>query len=247
MTESILRRLIRRVRIPKETSLDGITVALASLPLPRPVKRRILGGGYESHERVLIKQALKTGDRVLELGASLGIVSSLILRLIGPSGRLVAVEADPKLHDSFRRQLGANELECELVHALCCPIWTDRVPDHIARSVFQQSTSTLSGKAVSSDNRTCSPWKTAGTICGELNLDPNVLVCDIEGAESVWAESDSPFPDCLEKIIVELHPWINGPEVAGAVLESMRQVGFEISGFSGTVFYLRRRPSPLHR
>lgn len=198
MTESVLRRLIRRLRMPKQIFLDGITVALASLPLPRPVKRRILGGGYESHERVLIKQALKTGDRVLELGASLGIVSSLILRLIGRSGRLVAVEADSGLHDSFRRQLGANGFGCKLVHALCCPIWTNRVPGHIARSVFQQFTSTLSGKAVSSDKRSCSPWKTAGTICGELYLDANVMVCDIERAESVWAESDSPFPDCLK-------------------------------------------------
>lgn len=239
---SIDRLNFRRFYIPPTTTLDGVVVALSALPLPNATKRRILGGGYETHERLLLRQALEPGDQVLELGASLGIVSSLILKLVGTAGRLVAVEANSQLAEPFRRQLSVNGLACELVNALCCPVWAGNVPESLVSCAFQVSENTLAGRAVAGGSPSYAPeWKTAGTICSELNFTPNVLVCDIEGAESVWQQPGLAFPASLQKIIVELHPWINSAEVAGAILAALTKAGFEPYAFSGSVFAFRRR------
>ena len=234
-------RLMRRFLLPKTALLDDVLVALSELPLPSPTKRRILGGGYETHERLLLKQSLAPGDHVLELGASLGIVSSLILKMVGPGGRLVAVEANSQLAEPFRRQLAANGLTCVLVNALCCPIWEDNVPDCVAACSFRTSDNTLAGRAVGGESTPGgSNWKTASMICDDLAFVPNVLVCDIEGAESVWLESELRFPETIHKLIVELHPWINGPDTAGAILTAVMRAGFDVHAFSGSVFSFRR-------
>jgi FkbM family methyltransferase len=191
---------------------------------------------------LLLRKVLEPGDQVLELGASLGIVSSLILKLIGTAGRLVAVEANPQLAEPFRRQLSVNGFSCDLVNALCCPVWAGNVPANLANRAFQASANTLAGRAVAGNSPSCSPeWKTAAAICDKLNFLPNVLVCDIEGAETAWNEPGLTFPESLQKIIVELHPWINGPDVAGAILTAVTTAGFEVYAFSGSVFAFRRR------
>jgi FkbM family methyltransferase len=191
---------------------------------------------------LLLRQALEPGDQVLELGASLGIVSSLILKLVGTAGRLVAVEANAQLAEPFRRQLSVNGFTYDLVNALCCPVWADNVPANLASREFQVSENTLAGRAVAGDSPSRNPeWKTAAAICDELNFTPNVLVCDIEGAESVWQEPGLAFPASLQKIIVELHPWINGPKVAGAILTAVTNAGFDFYAFSGSVFAFRRK------
>jgi FkbM family methyltransferase len=237
----VYARLMRRLCPPKTAVLDDVVVALSELPLTRVTKRRILSGGYETHERLLLKQALSKGDHVLELGASLGIVSCLILKMIGREGRLVAVEANPQLAEPFRRQLHANGLACDLVNALCCPIWDGSVPAGVAAGSFRVSGNTLAGRAVSGESAVAGDnWRTASMICDELAFVPNVLVCDIEGGETVWLESGPTFPETIQTLIVELHPWINGPDTAGAILTAIMRAGFDVVAFSGSVFSFRR-------
>jgi len=237
----VYTRLMRRLFLPKIAPLDNVRVALSELPLTRVTKRRILSGGYETHERLLLKQALAPGDHVLELGASLGIVSCLILKMVGREGRLVAVEANPKLAEPFRRQLQANGLTCDLVNALCCPIWDGSVPAKVAAGSFRGSDNTLAGRAVNGESVAAGAnWKTASMICDDLAFVPNVLVCDIEGGETVWLESGPTFPETIQKLIIELHPWINGPDTAGAILTAIMRAGFDVVAFSGSVFSFRR-------
>jgi FkbM family methyltransferase len=227
------------------TTSDGIAIPMRELPLSSGAKRRICNGGYETHERMLVTLLLKPGEHVLELGASLGIVSSLILKAIGPSGRLVAVEADAKLAVPFHRQLGANSLSCELVNCLCWPIWTSAVPSTLSGRMFVQGGTSLEGRASTGDAASTSSveWKTASQICEENSLNPTAIVCDIEGAEEAWVTHASSIPSNVRTLIVELHPWISGPTKTGAILSSLRVAGFEAVAVSGTVFGLQRTAS----
>jgi protein-L-isoaspartate(D-aspartate) O-methyltransferase len=45
------------------------------------------------------------GDRVLEIGAGMGYLAALLGELVGPSGRVDAVEVDPGLADEARQRL----------------------------------------------------------------------------------------------------------------------------------------------
>ena len=77
-------------------------------------------------------------------------------------------------------------------------------------------------------------------ICEHLAFVPNVLVCDIEGGETVWLEPGPTFPKTIQTLIVELHPWISGPDTAGAILTAIMRAGFDVLAFSGSVFSFRR-------
>ena len=107
---------------PERVDLDGVAVLLRDTPLIARSWRRLLRGHYETAERELVKCFIRPGDQVLELGASIGVVTCFIARATTPSGRVVCVEADERLQPSFKRQLEANHLRAEWVCALGCPL-----------------------------------------------------------------------------------------------------------------------------
>jgi FkbM family methyltransferase len=206
------------------------------------MKRRICAGGYETQERRLLPTFLEPGDRVLELGASVGIISAIALRIIGPSGRLVSVEADKNLATPFQKTLAANGLSSELVSCACVPIWdsNDKVDCFTA---IERSGNSLEGRVLNSSKHESGavPMRQAGDICRDLAFTPNAVICDIEGSERIWLQRAAAIPATVEKILVELHPWLDGPEIAGQTLAGLLQAGFQVRAFSGTVFDLRRR------
>ena len=234
-------RIVARVWPPRVAELDGLIVPLAELPIPARLKRRIAAGRYETHERRLLQGFLTLGDRVLELGASIGILSSIVRSRIGKEGRLVAVEANQALASSFHKQMSANGFECELITCACTPTWGP------CRSGSQYSGLSHDGnnlvgrlvEGVSGAEETFA-LKSAGEICHQIGFHPNAVICDIEGAECVWATEAKTIPSEVEKILVELHPWLDGCEKAGQTLAALCRVGFEVYAMSGTVFDLRR-------
>ena len=173
---------------PEQVELDGIKVPLKNSPLHR-MRGSLMRGSYERPERDLVRDFIKPGEQILELGASVGIVTCFLSRQAGPTGRLVCVEADARLKAPFEAQLALNGVRAVWVNALCCPLWQDHVPARVAQQSFQQSERTLSGRAVAEPTSGQSPpWMTALTVCQQTKLEPSALVADIEGAEAVWSE-----------------------------------------------------------
>ncbi len=80
-------------------------------------------GGYERAERKLLARLIAPGDAVIELGASLGIVTSLLARKVGAGGKVAAVEPNRLLHRHFEKQLAVNGETAVLVPVLGCPLW----------------------------------------------------------------------------------------------------------------------------
>jgi hypothetical protein len=228
---------------PEVVSLDGMQVPVKSSPLDPKTRRRLMRGLYETSERDLIQQFIRPGDQILELGASVGIVSSFLAKRAGPTGRLVSVEADGRLEHPFRKQLALNGLAAGWVHALACPIWSEAVPDATARQSFARSERTLSGRAAAAvANAEPGPvWLTAGAVCRQQKLAPTALVVDIEGSESVWVEHRPQFPPSLRTIIAEFHPHLIGSRIAGAAIQRLLEEGFAVAGLHSTVLALERK------
>lgn len=237
----LMQRLLARIWLPRTATLDGIIVPLSELPLAVRLKRRIASGKYETHERRLLKDFLSPGDRVLELGASIGILSSIVRARIGTQGRLIAVEANHKLSAPFHKQMSANGFECELITCVCTPTWGSSTGG-AQYGRFSTEGNNLVGRLVERSNGVQEQpvLRSAGEICRELGFDPNAVICDIEGAECAWATEAMTIPGGVEKILVEFHPWLDGCVRAGKALAELCRVGFEVHAFSGTVFDLRR-------
>lgn len=229
---------------PERVDLDGVAVLLRDTPLSARSRRRLLRGQYETAERELVKLFIRPGDQVLELGASIGVVTCFIAQAATPSGRVVSVEAHARLQPYFNRQLEANHLRAEWVCALGCPLWTATVPAELERMSFLPHESNLSGRVVKGpfpgeQNR----WLTAEAICAQARLQPTAVVIDIEGAERIWLSHSPRFPVSVRVVIAEFHPHLIGAIDAGRAIQAIAGEGFEIAALCGSVLAFQREQS----
>ncbi|HET9067567.1 MAG TPA: FkbM family methyltransferase, partial [Amaricoccus sp.] len=66
------------------------------------IRAAILSGRFEAEEASQIPRIVRPGDRVLEIGAGIGFISTLLSRQPRVA-RVVAVEANPNLIDYMAR------------------------------------------------------------------------------------------------------------------------------------------------
>jgi hypothetical protein len=69
-----LRKGVRRLLNAKTINLDGIIVSTEAGTISKEVRNGLFKETYEEPERVLIREALRPGDRVLEIGGGIGFV-----------------------------------------------------------------------------------------------------------------------------------------------------------------------------
>lgn len=72
------------------------------------IGRAILGGSYEPEETAFFRKHVRPGDVVLDIGANIGLFSIMAAQLVGPSGRVYAMEALPENVRSIRESLAEN-------------------------------------------------------------------------------------------------------------------------------------------
>ena len=73
--------------------------------------RIILRGYWEYWTTQAVLSLLKPGDRVIEVGANLGYYTVLMADRVGPTGRVTALEANPRLAALTARSLKINDLK----------------------------------------------------------------------------------------------------------------------------------------
>ncbi len=75
-------------------------------------------GAYEIRETELLRSLMRPGDTFVDIGANWGYFTLLGAEEVGPSGRVVAIEADPRNHAILERNITQNHLmQVTLVHA----------------------------------------------------------------------------------------------------------------------------------
>jgi len=85
----------------------GATVAL---DLSDYVQRMMYLGCFEREETSLVRRYLKPGMTVVDVGANAGYYSYLAASLVGPTGRVIAIEPDPVHAQSLAAAIRANAL-----------------------------------------------------------------------------------------------------------------------------------------
>jgi FkbM family methyltransferase len=203
------------------------------------VRAQMFWGAYESAETRMIRGLLRGSTAVVELGSSLGVTSAHIASLMAPGGRLVCVEANPRLLAGLRGRLArrAVSLRVDFVHAA--------VTDHCGEAVFSLSRMTASsrlGAIRPHDAAVKVPALTLREILRQTGVTDFDLVSDIEGAESAFLLQD---PDALRgcrRAVIELHDTrVDGRAVSVSdLLEAAAAAGLRIIRRHGPVVSLAR-------
>ena len=180
----------------------GLSTPIRRSGMNSDVLMHLYEGIYERPEITGLSRTIRPGDRILELGAGLGIISALAARAAGPQGRVLAYEANAALLDDTLAFFVANQITTvDLVNAVLVPE-ANPAPRrlHLAGSFAESSL--LGAQGRDPQGEVAVKAECLSEVLASFR--PDVLICDIEGAE---AELLSALPpSSLRVAVVEMHP-----------------------------------------
>lgn len=189
--------------------------------LPERRIERIRNGRYEWQEIAGALHAIRPGDRVLELGAGIGIVGAVIAKNRAPA-RILSYEANPALIGYARAMHRANGLG-EVIELRNAVLMSD--PDAPATTDFHVHASFLGSSLIAPAGRRSTRVAVAVERLAAVTADfsPEVMVIDIEGGElAFFRHADL---SKLRAVIVELHPKVYGQDGLAECLALLHSAG----------------------
>ncbi len=228
-----LRRLLRFRTIP----FDGFSLVGYRNGVPKGMIHMIARGDYETPEREAVKAVLRPGDRVVEIGACLGVVSLTAARIVGANS-VFAYEPNPAAAAVARENFRRNRLDVAIVQRA-----VGAKPGRLDLGIGEGSwLGAAIGHHFMGGSRVGVEIEAIGDIVARHR--PTVLVMDAEGAE---AEILPACPlDGLRAIVLELHEDPTNPEHMGRLRRLLAAEGFTrnpklgaASGLVATEVWLR--------
>ena len=211
-----LRKLLHRLFGFKSVRIDGIKVVCDASRMDEMILTALLKGGYELAERDLARAAIRSGDRVLEIGAGIGVVSLVCTRLV-EAGQVTSYEANSSLAPMIRENFALNGMIPRLVLKA---VTTEGGSVEFFKNQNFVSSSTIDRNLIA-EKITVESDSIDTAI---ENSRANVIVMDVEGAEIGLLKKAS-LP-AIREIIVEVHPHIVGDEPIKEMVQHLELQGF---------------------
>lgn len=203
-------------------TIEGIKLHADPASVSRQVRRGLFKGDYEAAERALLPRAVKPGDRVLEIGAGIGLISMLCNRLAAP-GPVASFEANPRMAETIRRNTALNGMTCDLTMKA---VTEDGAPlrffvdDNIISSSMIRRNDKMQEVEV--------PSEAIGSTIARHQ--PDVIVMDVEGAE-IGLLRKAELSE-VKRILVEMHPHIVGKAAVDALSADIEAAGLHLIAIS---------------
>jgi FkbM family methyltransferase len=204
MTCSLMGKIISRFyknRIP----FRGLVFDPSIPEIASTNKAQLFWGIYESAEIRFIQKYLPKSVDVIELGSSIGVISSFIRRRLKKDVRLVCVEGHPILN----KQTGVNLKINQLYHNVeCISMAIDYTSNNDNSVFFTPGQLSTTGKVTCRNSQTDSILVKAITLSAlksTFHINNFVLVVDIEGEEVNIIRKDKEALNDCQHLFIELH------------------------------------------
>ncbi len=183
---------------------------------------RINAARYEGQEIAGALHVIEEGDRVLEIGAGIGVVGGVMARHSGAE-RILSFEANPQLIPVVRALYAMNGLD-ERIEVRNEVLVT--APDAPEAMEFHVRSSYLGSSLLNPEGRPSDlvrvPTRSFAEVCPELQ--PNVLIMDIEGGElELLRHMDL---SGFRGVVLEFHPEAYGIGGMRECKNVLRDAGF---------------------
>lgn len=208
--------------------------------IPPRNRAALFWGLYESAECRFIRTHLSPRLPVLECGAGIGAVSSVIARVLEPGQALVCVEGNPRLVALLRRNLArhAGHLVVEVVEGA-----VGYGAETLDFLVLRDNLVSRGAGATDTGAVTRVPCVTASSLVGRSDWASGwQLVADVEGAEAtLLARDEALWPSC-RRMVIELHDTaLDGTPLRVDDLVALAiGRGFHVAARYGDVFVFER-------
>jgi FkbM family methyltransferase len=176
-------------------------------------------GTYERDLQKLFVRTIRPGQVVWDVGANVGFFSLLAARLVGPAGRVIALEPLPRNLDLMQQHLALNGTGNVTVLARA-------VADAPGTSFFDTGKSPSMGHLDAEHGFEVEVTTIDTLVASGLAPPPDVIKMDIEGAESrALAGARKTLEAHRPIILLSTHGWAQHE----ACWSMLRELGYELS------------------
>jgi FkbM family methyltransferase len=143
-------------------------------------------GGYEPQETALVRAILRSGASFVDVGANWGYFTLLASHLVGPQGRVLSLEPDPRLYARLQENLLRNHIS----HVKALPIAAADKPGRLTLAGYDENAGNFGLSSLVHRPKTPSQSfqvksDSLDRILDAQRLDAvDLMKMDIEGAEA---------------------------------------------------------------
>ena len=198
--------------------IHGIRLPITAQDVSPIIWHALESGKYEAKEARQVQRLLRSGDRVLELGSGIGVITAVMAQT--PQVTIWSFDANPHTVALAERVAAANGIEnVTFRQGLLTAGAPEQYSFYVRRDFWMSSMIESQG-----------PFEDVIEI-GSQNVDSfiraqgiNVLVMDIEGAERELLGAAS--LDGIERVFLELHDHLYGLAGVRDIFAAMNERGF---------------------
>lgn len=199
--------------------VGDIKVPFSPQIISKRMEKRLRRNRYETGETLRSIAAVRENDRVIELGAGIGYLSTVVCSNVSVE-QYIAIEANPNLIPVIKETHRLNEVGDVTVMNGILSDGPEEVYEFYLRSEFWAS-------SMEPDSRPYERVENVPRISASnlfKKIKPSVLLIDIEGAEAELLEGLD--LNGVREIVVELHAKIYGRNATGKILRILANQGF---------------------
>lgn len=186
------------LKAAKPMVYHGLSVPVSD-HLPLPIVQQIHDDAYEKPELLAAEGLIREGDRVLEMGTGLGIVSAIISRM-KDGIEVRSFEANPSLIQFISQLHDMNDVSnVGVTNAMLEPSPTQDTRRFHIHKYFSEGS--IFETEMSEDVIEV-PVMDLNTVIADFK--PNLMICDIEGAEEIVIPNAA--LSNLRALVLEVHP-----------------------------------------
>ena len=204
------------------------------------VRAMIFWGFYEGAEIRLIRKYLPGNLPVVELGSSLGIVSSTAIGCIDVGTSYTCVEANPYLTEYINYNITKHNPSNKNYKIINSAVAYNS-NGYILMNISNNNTE--SSIINSSNLKNECAIKVKAISLSEISITDFTLICDIEGAEIEIFKNDYQILENCKHLFIELHKTIyHGEDYAISDLQTIieKKLLFKLVASDGNVFYYNK-------
>jgi FkbM family methyltransferase len=184
----------------------------------------------ETEQTAAFANALGDGQVLFDIGANVGYYTILGARLVGPRGRVVAVEPVVRNLAHLYRHIVMNKAYNVLIVSAACS-------DTVSLATFSLGQNYAMGSLVDNDGERNEgkkelllvPTVTVDAMVKQLRISPDVVKVDVEGAElSVLKGAQTTLCEARPRIFLSTH----SEALRHACLEYLKEFGYTIEVLS---------------
>lgn len=238
----ILRTFVPEFIWPKESTIDGVVFKVRNAPYSYGTKKGLQNGNYEVCERQLLKGQIKSGDIIIEMGGSIGVLTAIMAQQTGESGLVISIEASKKITGYSKSWLEAKG-NIKVITGFGFPVGS--LNKKISINSFDEDAGSLGGTLnfdVSDETR-CGSDETVfdiQRIMQQYNISPTVLVSDVEGSEKILTAIKPSYPLSVRMILMEMHEHMYGISTRDEIINTINEDGFRVKDHLQGVYLFER-------